>query len=726
MEISEEITTNKISLAGSSFKSKNYSKCLALYDEIISTFSSYTPTQIVKIRRFYNLTATPIVGSLCHPKLATVLDQRAATFEKLGKFDNAFSDASRIMSLDPLDCKGYLRGAKLRRKQNKLLEAYKILQKGAYIIEKAVEKYDISVSESLFLLLRTQYSELNTELKRSKAEKRPDPVQRAQSTASKGLQRRLDEMIPLKRANTTSNLPKRVKTDLDPVYRLPKEVIETIFLFVPIRALLRCHLVCKSWYHVLTSLPMLYRNVFALKHRVTAPEYYGGLKLMKKVASFLHRRSVGSIKLWSTYNTAQLSRILENILSDETLRLETLELLNRDLSFELLLNKAEKLKWACLTTLAYVTRLRMGINSSLVYPDLLLKMFPNLESLDVIIIDSVLTSANRHLLPETETFHLLLNDATNLQSHSSLKTLLLVNNPALTRDVQKMRPNSRTFNPQPPFLRMHFPNLVKLTLTSFDFTNLEAPFGQFLLRCPLLNHLYMENNAELSLRKFFTVLRLYDPAFKLESFTFREPPQDRPYSLNDIDGDSLSQFHQLRHVDLYGCCLSGRGLVKFLSLANHDWKLKSLNIGNGKFLFFRKDKFVAGHEILEFAQLFKVAPQLEILYMNELDLDDLSMKCFHKDLVNEVGYAEQKLRKLDLSFCYSISGIGVMNLLNLSYSQITTAHNLILDELILDGLDVSKESVTMITRREVVKTVRHDPLKTKWKQYGVNTLVQDR
>lgn len=705
----ESITADKIHLAGLHFKHKNYPKALLLYNEIEATLSAHSPNELVKIRRFYNLTATPVVGPLCHPKLAQVLDHRAATLDKLGQWEKALEDARRITSVDPLDCRGYLRLGKLYTKRNQLVDAYKAVQKGCIVIERAVSKYEISVSQSLFQLLKDQYAKLNRILK----EQRTPPLQ-APSMSAKGLQRRLEDMVPLKRTAETDKLPKRVKYPSDPLIRLPKEVIETVFLHVPVRALLRCLLVCRHWNETLTLLPRLFRGAFQLKHRVSAPEYLAGLRLMKRVALSMLVPAVYGVKLWLTLNSAHLARILHSILGDATLHLRQLELLNSDLSCQLLLNQLHRLRWP-LPNLQTISRLRLGVNASLSHPNVLLSLFPNLEALDVVVVDCQLNKSHNHMLPPA-------SELSNLKTPENhpLILLCLINHPKLNRE-QRIRPSPLTYDPAPPFMDCHLANLRKISIVLYDFLNLEADFGRFLSRTNGLTEVYMENNENMLLKTFLAVLRLYEPQLRLEKLTFREQSPDRAYSLSEIDPDMFPQLHGLCNLDLYLSSLSGRGLVKFLQMANRHWNLVRLNIGDCKFVGFRKDKLVAGHSVTEFGDIFQAAPRLETLLLPDLDLDDLSMKCLHRDITRVCGH-EPLLRLLDLSFCYEVSGIGLMNLLNFSSSG--TAQNLFLQNLIIDGLDVSKDSVDLLLKRKIVENVQWDAQKTRWRQYGVNSLMQ--
>lgn len=747
MELGEEVLQDKIELAALHFKSKNYTKSLSLYNEIEATLSSHSDGDLVKIRKHYHLSPKPLIGLLVHPKLPGVLDSRAATYEKLGQFDQALKDAEKILRMDPANCKGYLRTGKLLLKQEKVVDAYKCYQRGIYFIEKAIEKHKLDVSDKLLTQLKNQYMRVNRHLKSelrpqslktSNSATSPERVTSRSSTPAKevakassftanSLQRRLDDMLPLKRSKSTISVQvsKRLRVGKDIIYRLPREVVEWIFSLLPTRALLRCHLVCQHWYQTLTSMPRLYQNIFTLKHRITAPEYFQGLRLLKKVLKFLYAKSLNLVKLWSTFNGTHFGRILENIITDKTLRLKRLDLTNQDLCYEFLLQKLDKCKWNY-DALATVEHVRLGFNSSISNIQIFFKLFPRLLTFEIVIIGQVLRGNHKFLLPLDSTkAEMFVAEASQIESHNTLESFVFVNHTGLTRENQKVRPSERTYSVTPKFLDIKFSHLKKLTVVNFDFKNFEVQFGKALALNVHLKELYLENNEELSLKQFLTVIRLYEPAFKIERLTVREKPRNHSYNMVELDVEGLSCLYNLHHLDVYGSSLTNKGLLKLLSVANYSSNLKSLNVGNSNFIYFKKDKFVTGHEVLNFDQLFELAPGLRSLHLNELDLDNLSLKFLHQDLVKVTGYAECPLKKLDLSFCYQIDGIGLMNLVNASFSQQSGVSSLQFDELILDGLNLKKETLALLNKLQLVRSVRNDANKTKWREYGSNSLIQD-
>lgn len=722
MEVGEIVLSDRIELAVLYFKQKDYTLCLTIYNEIIKELSDKAPAELTKVRRYYDLSPKPLLGVLCHPKLLLVLDQRAATFEKLGNLPRALKDTQRAMTLDPLDPKGYLRAAKVYMKESKEVDAYKILQRGLYTIEKACEKHSVPVSESLLTNLKAKYKELNRKLKlkrQSGLKDSPEPdqsVKRAKSFSASGLQRRLDEMLPLPRSSTAPleqlTMEKR-KSDLDPMRLLPVDVIEQVFSYLPIRSLLRCHLVSKEWYSILISMPALYNDKFSLRHRATASEYSGGLRLMKRVAQYLYDKSIHSVRVWSTFNTMHLGRILESLVADRTLKLKRLEIVNRDFSLQLLLNKLEKCKWD-LDTLKSIEKLRFLINRPILHPQLLLYLYPRLTDLDIVVADDLVESSFDALTPsESENYQQYLRALEDNISYGNLNAFSYISH---TKYIEKR------LVAQPKILEFEFPSLTRLTLVAFNFKNRVHHFGEFLAKIPSLRSLYLEDNAELLIKDFVKVLLLFSPGFQLRQLTFREIGDQRHSNLSDVDAESLPCLFSLEYLDIYGSFLSSKGLLKLLSIANTGQQLSTLNIGKCQNVYLRRDQFAVGRDVLEFSQIFRIVPQLHTLYLNEMDLDNVSMKFLHKDLADVCGYDNFKLKRLDISFCHMISGIGIMNLLNYSSSQPFNSEVLMLDELVLDGLDIHKSTINMLINKGIVKRVFYDPSKTSWKQKGVNTL----
>lgn len=720
MELEEGILSDKTELAVLYFKQRNYEQSLRLFSEVLLRMASLTPSQIGAIRKSYNLRDRPLIGKVAHPRMTAVLDQRAATYEKLGRPQLAWRDAQRIVDLDPANCKGYLRQGKLLLAENKRIEAYKTYQRGIFVITEAVRQKKTEVSPKLLLQLQSQYNELNRRLKEER-----NSTKASKSMSLPGIQGRLDEMLPLKRAASLphpSNLKKH-KAMIDPFLILPPELIENIFAFTPFSAVLRGHLVCHSWYKTLTSIPRLYYDGFQLKHRISVAEYLKGVQLMKKIMKNLAQNSIRFLSLWSTYNLKNLERILESIVFDPLLKLKRLHLVNSDLALELLFKILIKFPTRS-TGLNSVEHLKLGINSSVIFESMLLKICPNVKHLEIIIVDQKMLGASVKMLPtHWEHFRNLMDEAKQISGLACLERLYVTNHPQLRRDLRSSRPSRTTFDPAPPFLLMQFHNLRELKITSYDFSSQLDQFTKLLGHAKMLQEIYLEDNDSLTLQEFLQMLVQVKPAFMLQRLTMREICTTGAYHLDRTNLDDLKCLSALRNLDIYGSSISGTGLLQMLRIANVEGNLVSLNCGHSSNLQFRCDKFITGGFVLDFIDILRLAPGIKELHLPELDLDSLSLKCLFRDIESILRPAPCFLKSLDLSFCSKVDGIALMNLFNTSATEVEGRSKLFVENLIIDGLTLSESTAQLLLRRKYVGVLQNDALKKKWRQYNVNSHI---
>lgn len=766
----------KLDLAVLCFRGGKFERALRLYNELVKEMTLYSSSQLKALRKdVYNISEEPIMGPVVHPKLASVLDQRAATHEKLGEWVRSLKDGENLIKVDPLGCRGYLRTGKVLSRLGRDIEAYKVFQRGVYTLEKALQRYSIDLPEKLYAKLKGEYRDLNRRLKLESAAKSAEtPVyasllvakngsssstegatlsrakpsitplklvpgaqnSRSSSTLSgvssitsasrsssltssslsktpTGPQRRLDEMLPL----GPSVSAKKPRKSTDPIERLPIDILETVFLQLPLSKVLSCHLVSRTWYNTLLHIPTLYTGRICFKPRISATEYANGLRLIKRITSKTFSKQVKLLRLRSTANPAHFSRILESLLREKNLKMQSLEIVNKDFSMETLFSILNKNNWNTVN-LTPVTRLRMGLNSSVRYENALFSIMPNLAALDLLIIDSQLSIANKGLIPHNSHFSKLCELERTI--YKEMESLVLINHPSLVKDRQSVGVGEDTFDPSPPLLTKAFPNLTSLTIVSFDFSNMETTFGNFLVNAKGLNSLYLENNDEITLKGFVIILSVYRPSFQLEKLTLREKAITRALSLNEFDADDFPCLHGLKHLDLYGSSLSVRGLSKLLKIVNTRDQMRALNIGNSSYVCFRNDKMSTPQASkMQFSEFFAMVPELENLYINELDLDNSSMRFFCNDIKGK-----SRLRLLDISFCLQIDGMGLMNLFSCYASERGPENDgFVLPELVIDGMEISKETLQFLTKRGCIQKVKNDPFKTKWRQYGVNSLV---
>lgn len=717
-----DLVRDKISLAVLYFQAGDYVKALKLYDQLILHFGRPSVGQLKKIRQRYGLNGSPVAGTIVHPELVTVLDQRAATHEKLGNYDLAYADGTKMVEVDPISCKGYLRVGKLLMRQNREKDAYEMYRKGLGTIGKARQKHGVKVPEKLLDSLKKRYQALDKRVKAMNSgpvadivskRKHPDtdnvsdkrkksatPVSDAnsllQNTGSRtvGLQRKLDEMM--KRPQTSKSTKTVDPTTIDPLSKLPMDLVEIIFRRLSMTNVLSCHLVCRKWYTVLTSIPQLYNDRVVFKEKVTTSEYTDGMKLVKRIVARSSSKLIKSLKLRSTFTIAQLDKILDNLIGDRDLKLEALEIVNLDFSIERFLGKLIEFKWN-FANISTITKLRLGVNSSLKHPHLLFQMMPKLKSLEIIIINSMLSRTNKHLLPS--------NLPAEAEVAPTLEVLSLINHPKLMRQFMTQSINSDTYNPFAPIISMQLSMLTSLTIVSYDFTDLESEFGTFLSKSLGLKMIYLENNQEISIQTFLTMLLVYEPEFMLDKLTFREKVITRAVNLGEYPPNSLCQLLQLRYLDVYSSSLSIKGLSRLLKLCGN---IKTLNIGNSNYIYFKNDKF-SNVTKMNLHTILEASPQLQKLFLPEMELDNLTMKVFNQDLKTYPNH----LKYLDLSYCSLIDGTGLMNLL----------HGIQLQELHLDGVELNKSTLHYLKTSGLVQNIQNNEFRTRWKRYLVNSLV---
>lgn len=757
----DKIVDDKLDLAGLYFKSAEYNKALHQYNEVIRRVSKLPVESITHIRsNKYNL-GKPLLGSTIHPKLGSALDQRAATYQKLNQYHRALSDGEQINKLEPLSCKGYLRVGKLLQLMEKELEAYKIYQRGIYTIEKAVKEFKVNVPERLFQQLKSQYLILNKKLK-----KQERPKLTMQIVEKSSLEVRLEKMIPLKRQLSISqklqesykrlpglsyeaplelldnevNTPTRsvildkrtklhsnaLRRSTDPLRSLPLEIIQIIFKNYPLKFVLKCFAVCKHWHETLLDIPSLYNHVH-FRRSVSKQEFVNGVKLIKTITHKTFSKQINSLKLNSALNLVQLKRIVEIIISEPNFSMKSLDLVDRAFNFQLFLQCLSKFNWR-LNNLQNIHTLRWGINSSLRYEQILFKLFKNLKVLNIIILLPELSSSFREYLPLDKRFRQLMK-IEDEEPYESLKTLVVVNHPKLIKNEIRLSISSDTFNPYPLFLNKIFPNLTELSIVSFDFTNLLPKLGDFLMNTPLMSRLLFENNENFTIWEFLQLLKNYNPEFRLSKLTFREKLASSALSMNAFSLTDLEQLSYILLLDINGCSLTNNGILKLLQITNRNGNLTHLSLGGSNYLKFKTDVFGSGRtNLLWLFDILRIVPGVTNLYMQELELDNHTMKTFHND-IKKFGFENCKLKVLDISFC-KVTGIGLVELFCAVPSNIQRikgqelfADAFRLEELGIDGMEINQATLSMLTKHEFVKVIRGDVNKKRWRQFGVNSLV---
>jgi len=715
MSFDQNLIDDKIDLAILYFKTKDYTNALNTYNDVIARLSSIPISVVKQIRLLRRLAPEPLIGSTVHPQLGSMLDQRAATYEKLNMVDRALKDASRLVQVEPLNCKGYLRKCKILLALGREIEAFKLFQSGIYIIEKVQKEHGIQPLAKLYDLLKLQYSNLNRRLKQKRAQS-----SETTSGVSNGLQRRLNEMLPLKRNLQSSSTNKKIRRSVDPFEYLPAELISIIFSSLPIKHVLNCHCVSRKWYKTLTTIPQLYEN-FHCKRKVSLTEFKNGGLLMKRIVQNSYRKEIKSMRITETPTLVHLNKILEMIICEPAFAIKSLDICDRFLTFQLILNKFSKFNWK-LNNFQNLHTLKLGINSSLRYENLIFCLFKKLTHLQVITYFPELSGQYNDNLPLNDKLFKRYNSQTNKRIES-MEVLTVINHHKLVQQEMQIAANISSYNPFPLYLDYDFPNLTELKIVSFDFFNRLPMFGEFLLKTPLLKKLTLENNCNFCMMDMLQLLKNYNPGFILEEFGFRDKIVETPLNLNEFTTSDLKHLQSLKTLDLTGSSLTTKGFKKFITLCNKNGNLRKLYIGESSNLYFPMDMFVRNRKIIRLYDILVTLPQLTHLYLNGLELDNYTMKQFWADL-QKLTYANQ-LKVLDLSFCTKIDGMGLLQLFGATSTQnrVDPEKQLRLEMLIIDGIEIKKQTLDLLCKHNYVKVVKCNPALKKWKQFGETSWI---
>ena len=711
----EEKIIERIQLAIEHFKASKYVDALVVYNELMNECLKFTPTEIRRIRRHaYCLREEPVIGPLVHPKLGSILDQRAAIHEKLGKLHEARLDGEKLIEYEPMSCKGYLRTSKVLLKMKRDIEAYKVLQTGNYFITRAIDKYKIGVPEKLFSNLKAQLKELNCRLKRTRGNDR-------ESRECVGLEANLKDMMPLRRrSRLDANPSKKRKTTADPMLFLPLEILEIIFSHMPLTRVLECHAVCWRWYCTLLAMPNLYIKNVVFKPKLSINEFMNGVRLIKKSIGSTKLKHINMIRLRSTLTYAHLLKMIYTLLVEKGFRIKGLDILNSYLSFEAIIYSLSKASFKT-RNIEPMTFLRLGLKSSLLYENIIFRVMKNLRTLEIVILDSKSSAQEKSLIPNNSKIDYLLS--LRDKPYPSLENLTVVNHPRLMKENSGFATSNNTYSPYPPFIEKNFPNLTNLCIVSYDFANKQRSFQNFLACSNNLQTIYLENNVQVWIKDFIQDLVVTNPKFRLKRVTIREKDTTRISNLNEISNLKIPQLNYIEHLDIYSSSLSVKALKKLLRIVNYSDQLETLQIGNSNYLYFLNDRISRRETKLSFNELFKLAPNLRNLYVNEMELDNASMKFFYNDVQN-LETSALCLQVLDLSFCVQIDGIGLMNLFGVSSNSVHQ-NKLRVEKLVIDGVEINPGTLKFLRHRNLLKKSYCDPLKIKWKQYPVNTLVPE-
>ncbi|CAK7917666.1 protein Dia2p [[Candida] anglica] len=734
----QEIIDSKIQQAIELFKNKKYENALQIYTALIRNIQKLSTEEVITIRKNAGLSSKPVVGSVVHPKLGSILDQRAATYERLSDNKRALRDSENLIKLEPIGCKGYLRASKIMILTGQEVEAYKVLQRGVYTIDSAIKKHNIVVPQKLFDNLKLEYRLLNDKLKRQQHQQNQQQKEISRSDSTKRtLQQSIDEMLPLKKSkqgdisslkhNPRAASPSLSYSSRDPFQILPLELIELVFQHLPFKTVLKSHLVCKTWYKFLTSLPSLYKSIL-FKYKVDKSEFLRGMTLMKRIYSNSSTKIVERLKLSTTLREEQFLEALKYLAFKADLKYKKMEVINPKFNIgDILLsflfpknNILEERDESGLTAFNRLEALRLGVSASTTHIPHILGLSNHLESLELI-----------HMSPEsTPRFEI-----SNYKYINFLKDKCPESFPTLSKLAMIGHPQ-REDGGKTHLLKYisegRFPNLQSLTIVSQDLRSCDSTLVKNL---PYLKELYLENNTGYDLNTLLGNFIVEEDVIssttfaKLEKLVFREKDYLEDVTLEEWPSTLFPGLATIKYLDLNSTSLTRDGLYKLLSICNVGNQLSFLNIGAARKISFPIDNLnsrinnmtTPPRNIVSIAKVLQIVPTLTHLYLNELEFDNYSAKMFYRELKENIGWENVHLKVLDLSFA-RIDGIGLMDLFYVSTRQGVT---FTLDELILNGIEINQQTIQILMNKGYVGKVINDFRKTRWREYGINSLIQE-
>ncbi|ODQ62340.1 hypothetical protein WICANDRAFT_60401 [Wickerhamomyces anomalus NRRL Y-366-8] len=695
---SEDVVATALEVGNKQFKLQKYDECVKIYSKAIELVESLSQKTILKLRKSYGLTERPAYlkqgENVNHPKLLTLLDNRAAAYEKLQNYQQAVQDSQRAVSIEPFNAKGYIRMGKLMLFMKKETKAYEVFSKGVKRIEYGVTKYGIKVNPNLLQHLKAQKQQLTSKLNEQKAqvkesERYPD-IKRASESLVRSVSGSSQER---KRAKTSSSLnPKgssQLSRSFDLLLWLPIEIITHIFSHLPLKDVLNCLLVSPEWNHTLSRIPALFNNI-SISRFASLKQVQSCFSLLLKSRRSSHIKALDHFRLHSIRRTDE-RQILNFILNKSSI------CFTGDVDFSFLDVTTEQLvdclkrNSVALRKLETLKHLKLSCVLVPTAEESLLELLPNLESFELI------------RVPDNKRPSTLRRYQANDHTFPNLKKLTLVG------DIKSKYPSIPFFD---HFLNQvqSFPNLKSLTIVGYDFQTLNTASREFnfLQNLPKLQSLVFENNDNFNLSTFFKSHDLLE--FKeLKKFALREREIRYSEHLMHYDSFYLSRiFQNLRILDLTGSSITWQGLSKILKVCGSS--LQQLSIGYCQNVIFKKGPFrvhVNGG-FFDFENFFKWCPNLQVLYLNQsTDFNDYSLTQMVTALKQQELFKNLKL--LDLSF-NEVSGYKLLDLVKV----------LKIESLILHGLDIHTETIKLM-ESSYCKKVESRIDKQSWREYGINS-----
>lgn len=687
MERNEDLVDRTLTLGISCFQCHDYHKAISLFTKAIQLSQTYSDEDIEIKRISFGLSRRCIHDStkVYHPRYLALLDNRAASWEKLNNLNKALKDGKRMIKVDPFNMKGYIRCGKILQKLNKNQDALENYTKAIEVSKHVFQKYKIETSKKFTEVIHYQLQLTKSRIRGSLSfnDVRDTNTKKRQLITDSKKQYELNFKV----------IRKNSDGHLDFVSQLPMEIVLLIFSYLETVVIIRCLEVSKLWYSRLMYLSMVIKEINLLRANY------------KKVSKFL----IFSRKHYINQDRIRLKTISFSACggSDEKKSLQLL-FSNLRCTFKnvILHTSSADLTSVCgillknksvLNQIEQFSLLSPYINNSNDFKEYsFLNEMRALKKLEIILHNSY---ACMNDLPSPVEFYVPDFDIHILNNLQTLKLILKDNNNWSSPPFAKLLQPGYVFN-----------NLRKLYISGFKFDN-SMTDCRWLLNFPLINDLWLEKNPGLKLIHLINILSTTPIFNALEKLIMREYPNAFLNMTNNYPSliGNLNMSHNLKHLyllDIMDSELSYEILMAIIQIADVSY-IRKLNLGNCKGISFDRSHL----SILD--QIFQNLPKLEeLLLPNAFELDYVGVKC----IVSNMKYMKY-IKKIDLSFNPSIQGTDILILF-----QDLKENNRVLSELCIDSCpSISLPTVQYMKAQMLVKSLTCSYDKLRWEVFGQNS-----
>lgn len=684
---SEDVVEKALNLGFVYFKNEDYKNACNLFTKALRLALSYSQSKLEQIRESHGLSKRPFYETekVVHPRFVKLLDNRAATWEKLGDLTKALKDANRAVKYEPYNLKCYLRKGKILQKLQLDDMALKNYEEGLQKADEMRSRYGLEPPQKLSRIVEHQKSLIKSRITETR-----DTVSSEEVSKRVLIPQRGTSAVRAKKKNSVATFQA-----LDIVGQCPLEILRSIMICLDTKQISTCLLVSKLWLARILLLPDVFKR-FDLRSST-----------QRKLASFysfterlFHGQEHTQID-WMRFSSssgAAEGKMVSTLIRNLKTPVKSLIMHNRHSDFELLTSSLannqrlaaglEELSLTC----DYVRSSEMSLEL------MFLSFLKGIRKLEFVLAGPASASRLkiRYSSDEIESFR---------KNLSNLTTLKLI------CDLRKVSPY---FPFENVFTLGLFSRLEKLFICGVTFKP-DMGFG-WLTHFSNLTELWLENNKNAYLEDFFRVAVYELISSRLRKLTFREHRISRQavnlrqYPQLTENSNLLHNFSSLEQLDLMSSSIGARGLLTVLSAISSSG-LKKLNIGDCPYIHFQRSNDSA---CLDLKSLLLKLHHTEELYLHQsVSLDDYAVR----ELAKNIKHVK-KLRKLDLSFNMAITGVSIFELVRSLKEEI-----IVLDELTVDGCpSISESTVSALNNCLFIKKLACSYEKLSWKTFGINSL----